>query len=120
MPNNHRRPTRIQRSRKKSSRQPEDTIYCGRGTAWGNSYKKGDSYFFNDNGDGKYAFTLKTNEDAVDLFRIYARQRLKRDPEWLEPLRKAKYVSCFCKLGEACHVDVLLEMLESEEVSNES
>lgn len=100
--------TRVQRSRKKGSRQPEGTLYCGRGTAWGNPAYIGSRLFI----DGLGFISIETNKDAVAVFRIYARQQLRLFPEWLEPLRKAKHVSCFCKLGEVCHVEVLLEMME--------
>jgi len=38
--------------------------------------------------------------------------KLRDDPTWLDELRQYEYLSCFCRLDEACHVDVLIELLK--------
>ena len=48
---------------------------------------------------------------AAALFKSYAKARLQAFPNWLEPLR-SKDLLCFCPEGEACHGDVLLELIQ--------
>ena len=38
--------------------------------------------------------------------------RLSKDPDLLEPLRN-KNLACWCRLGEPCHADVLLDLSNS-------
>jgi hypothetical protein len=51
--------------------------------------------------------------EAIASFRRYAEERLAREPGWLDPLRAASGLACYCKLDEACHADVLIEMIEA-------
>lgn len=46
---------------------------------------------------------------AVELFTVYAAQRLMVEPDWLAPLR-GKDLACVCPLDVACHADVLLRL----------
>lgn len=88
---------RIQRQRTKGWKMPPNTVYVGRGSRWGNPYKVEGS---------------RTAEQAVELF---SRMVNKMHPielyNWLLPI--AGYnLACWCKEGEACHADVLLEKCE--------
>jgi hypothetical protein len=47
--------------------------------------------------------------EAVKRFRLDLLLRLSKDPHLLEPLRK-KNLACWCRLGEPCHADVLLDL----------
>lgn len=47
---------------------------------------------------------------SLELFRDYAKHRAKRDPQWLEPVRKAEFIACWCKENALCHGDTLLEL----------
>lgn len=123
-------PERIQRKRTKGWKSPENTVYVGRPTMWGNPFiVRGDMIYydawhrrkilnrwvlFNDNAGYKV-------EDVVKLFRdlmmdlnshkveapIYERFRLMRDR--IKDLQ-GKNLSCWCKKDECCHADVLLEI----------
>ena len=100
------KPKRIQRKRTKGWKMPENTVYVGRPTKWGNPFKIGDSY--------KHAHinlcsTIVTRDDVLRMFRIYALDRIDEDLGWLTPLR-GKNLACFCKLNESCHADILLEI----------
>lgn len=85
-------PKRIQRKRTKGWRMPPNTVYVGRPTKWGNPFKVG---------------VCGTVENCFDAFRITAPYFDVTDD--IEELR-GKNLACWCKLGEPCHADVLLEL----------
>lgn len=87
-------PKRIQRKRTKGWKMPENTIYVGRPTKWGNPFHVKD-------------FGI---EKSIELFRqnIMANESIFVEME-LEKL-KGKNLACFCKEGSKCHADVLLEL----------
>ena len=90
-------PRRIQRQRTKGWRMPENTVYVGRGSRWGNPWRAG------------YGIT-ETVEEAVTAFRAAA----DAGGFDLAPLR-GKNLACWCALpkpGEPdlCHAAVLLEI----------
>jgi hypothetical protein len=80
-------------------------IYIGRGSPWGNIY----SHLAKSAAE----FRVATRAEAVARYRQYALERLQREPDWIEPLRSQpdRDLGCFCK-PQACHGDVLLEMLD--------
>ena len=85
-------PIRIQRRRVKGWKMPENTVYVGRPTKWGNPYPVGENF---------------TAQQAVDLYRKFAEKyNLADDAQEL----KGKNLACWCKFGEPCHADVLLEL----------
>jgi hypothetical protein len=91
-------PVRIQRNRTRGYRLPEGAIYVGRPTRWGNPYR----------------IELGTPPiRAVALFRDYAEQRLREEPDWLEPLR-GKDLVCWCHSDSDCHATVLLDLANRE------
>jgi len=89
-------PTRIQRKRTKGYKQPPGTYYCGRPGKFGNPYSLA--------GYDRYL--------TIAYFRVYVDIKLQNDPTWLDELRQYEYLSCFCRLDESCHVDVLIELLK--------
>lgn len=95
-------PTRIQRKRTRGYRSPPGTVYCGRPTRWGNPFPVGI-------GDVKL-----TIEQSLSYYRQWLLHMLWRDPTFLDPLRTAKHLSCWCGLDAACHVDVLLEVMREQ------
>ena len=99
-------PKRIQRSRAKGWRMPENTVYVGRPTKWGNFYKIGDPYPYVDE-------VNITPELAVFLFESLwqgiAIERGYRPDEWLAELR-GKDLACWCPLDKPCHADLLLRL----------
>lgn len=93
-------PTRVQVTwRKPGGVRPPGVVYCGRPSRWGNPTSVG---------------TAMTAEQAVENFRWYAAARLNREPDWLDPLRDATGLACWCKSGP-CHVDILISLIQSSE-----
>ncbi len=87
---------RIQRKRTKGWRMPDNTIYVGRGSKWGNE------------------FTVEEygREGSVRLFREYINHP--NSPHGfeykdIEELR-GKDLACWCRLDQVCHGDILLEI----------
>lgn len=90
---------RIQRKRTKGWRMPDNAIYVGRPTKWGNPYSVG--------------YDGDTRKDVVILYR----EHLKYDPELVKAAKRelvGKDLACWCSLDQACHADVLLELLLEE------
>ena len=95
-------PARIQRSRAKGWRMPENTVYVGRPSYWGNPYEC-DSQ-------------SKDRAYLVRLFRAYLnrheqsemRRRIKSE-------LRGKNLACWCPPDAPCHADVLLEIANGAE-----
>ena len=88
------KPIRIQRKRTKGWRMPDNTVYVGRGSKWGNY------------------FTIEDygREESIDMFIQYIghpNSPLDFGPEDIEQLR-GKNLACWCKENESCHADILL------------
>lgn len=89
-------PSRIQRRRAKGWRMPENTVYVGRGSRWGNPFSV-----------ERYG-----RERAVQMFREYIghpNSPLGFEPEDIARLR-GQNLACWCREGECCHADVLLQL----------
>jgi hypothetical protein len=99
-------PKRIQRKRTKGWKWPDGAIYVGRPTIYGNPFKVGCN-------PPQFGTSLpcrcRNAKEAVDAFRYYAKLKAKLFPEWIKPLR-GHDLACWCKLGDPCHADVLLEI----------
>jgi len=77
---------------------PPDAVYVGRPSKWGNPFRM-------------RVFTDSQYKEAVGYFRGYAKDRLKQEPDWLEPLR-GKDLVCWC-VPHPCHAEVLLELVNA-------
>lgn len=102
------RPQRIQRRRAKGWQMPDNAVYVGRPTKWGNPFVVGQ--------DG-------TRKDCLDLYwylvfhilcisksaeHVEAQQRVRRAMNTdLRELR-GKDLACWCPLDKPCHADCLL------------
>jgi Domain of unknown function (DUF4326) len=75
---------------------PENTVYIGRGSKWGN-------YFTVE----KYG-----REKAVSMFEEYINHPNSPNNFVFDDIKElaGKNLACWCKENEACHGDVLLEM----------
>jgi hypothetical protein len=100
------KPIRIQLSRAKGWRMPENTVKVDRTTKWGNPFK----LLF----PGRHGATV-----AVNAFR---RALADRDhshcaliADQIGELR-GKNLACWCPLDQPCHADVLLELANADDV----
>jgi hypothetical protein len=101
-------PSRIQRSRVKGWRMPEEAIYVGRPTKWGNPWRTAPAFE-----SAGIRIPEITIESAVALHR---QQMLARIAQW--PSLKAELIAelrghdlcCWCRLDQPCHADVLIEL----------
>ena len=114
-------PERIQRKRTRGWKMPEGAVYVGRPTKWGNKYRAGDSAknlgigILFDTGlieavqaDHDHKITV---EEAVLLYRFYIIDRIQKNRHYYNIERlKGKDLACWCKPGDICHADVLLEL----------
>lgn len=118
-------PQRIQRKRTRGYRLPENAVYVGRPTKWGNLFRVGGLFrtpgpwggpaspYHGVHGEGVYTdFTIQRVRDeahAVDLFGPYVRHH---DDMWPPEMIRAelggKDLACWCRLDRPCHADVLL------------
>lgn len=93
-------PKRIQRKRTKGWRMPPNTVYVGRPTKWGNSYRLGNAppYMFSREQErriviAKYSDWLVESGAMSDIHEL-----------------TGKDLACWCPLDQPCHADVLLEL----------
>lgn len=103
-------PRRIQLSRKKGWRMPENTVKVDRSTGYGNpwSIRRG-AWWFVDGPNTPIGGIRCGNEEgarllAVDLYRREA-QRL-----GVSSALRGKNLACWCALDAPCHADVLLDL----------
>jgi hypothetical protein len=101
------KPQRVQLSRRKGWRMPENTLKVDRSTRWGNPFVIGGGPM------GRHALD---HEGAVGFFLDMLRDPEMRQaagyPSDLSPLR-GKNLACWCT-GSFCHADVLLELANRE------
>ena len=83
---------RIQRRRTRGWRMPEDAVYVGRPTRWGNPFRG-------------------ERTKAIELYRFWLKRRISENPSFLDPLI-GKNLACRCPLDRPCHADVILEFLK--------
>lgn len=105
---------RIQRKRTKGWKMPENTIYVGRPTKWGNPFKVGKHFIPTDeiilNPFNPKWENCKDIDQCLQLYKEHLERELKYKRLNLEELR-GKNLACFCSLSCKCHVDILLEAL---------
>lgn len=112
------KPVRIQRSRQHKQQSPNDLEikYVGRPTVWGNPFRvdgqKGHWFVLNELDEPLVTFNEKKDaiDFCVDNYKYYILNEIKLGIRNLNEL-KGKNLSCWCKIGEPCHADVLLELL---------
>lgn len=107
-------PKRIQRKRTKGFKTPANTIYVGRPSKFGNPFlvSKSDDY-------STIRCVLAFKECLTNNSMVYVHfdeleattqyNRFKYMSENIKTL-KGKNLSCFCKEGNPCHADVLLDL----------
>ena len=92
-------PQRIQLFRKKGFKLPPNTVVVSRPSRWGNPYKLAE---FSGSPTRQAELAVACFSQMVDTnrdFRILAKEEL-----------RGKNLACWCKPGQPCHADVLLEI----------
>jgi hypothetical protein len=104
-------PFRVQRRRSKGWRMPENTVSVCRPGKWGNPFPVGKPA---KDVPAKYRGIVAADpSQAVELYRqLIAEYGLPLDCD-IEELR-GKNLACWCKAGEPCHADVLLELANAQ------
>jgi hypothetical protein len=103
---------RIQRSRAKGSRLSPGTVCVTRPGKWSNPYRiqqtrNGQWWVFRDGDNwGPYADKVEAAHSAVALFRFSVRG----DHLAIQADLRGADLACWCKPGDPCHADVLLEI----------
>lgn len=110
------KPVRIQRSCQKKQVSPNGLpiIYVGRGTKYGNPFKLGERVgnewrsVFDKNDSYIYLSKAKVlkRKDALYLFGKYKSVEMSTFRE----ANAGKNVSCFCRIEDECHGDILLKL----------
>jgi hypothetical protein len=86
---------------------PDNTVYVGRPTKWGNPWKIGDQLGHYPDGS---PYLLDSREKIIREYRFYISQaKVQADLGGLDQIR-GKNLACFCPLDKLCHADVLLEL----------
>lgn len=93
---------------------PKGVVYVGRGSDFGNPFAIGDCVYsksahFNEDATLHDGVLEVTPQNCLRLFGLWATQMAEHYPVWLERLR-GKDLACWCKEGEPCHADILLQM----------
>ena len=109
---------RIQRSRQHKQVSPNalPIQYVGRPSKWGNPFRitgqKGHWFVVNENDEPLVTFDDKKDaiDFCVDNYKEYITHEIKLGILNLNELQ-GKNLSCWCKIGERCHVDTLLELI---------
>lgn len=91
---------------------PENTVYVGRPTRWGNPFrvvKEGGVWWIVEN--GRY-WEVQSKKDvaierSIELFTHWFEGQLLAGNISIDPLI-GKDLACFCKEGQKCHADVLI------------
>jgi hypothetical protein len=103
------KPIRIQLSRAKGWRMPENTVKVDRSTRYGNPFVAGRYVHMTGPKKGQ----LIDAADTVNSFRNLMVVNMRLDPEKTQALLdnlRGKNLACWCKLGDPCHADVLLAL----------
>ena len=119
------KPVRIQRRRTKGWTMPENTVYVGRGSRWGNPFPVGligrdvAIEMYRDLLVGCFSPTPLQHLSDSDFADVFARksifwQRNGAHAKWaVQTFLRGKNLACWCKPSEPCHADVLLEWANS-------
>lgn len=104
-------PKRIQRKRTKGWRMPDNTVFVGRPSRWGNPFKVGKEYVRRKMtpGGGQSANVVQDNAHAVRLYKRFTVREVGIQEAAYQELR-GKNLACWCPLDKPCHADVLLQI----------
>lgn len=97
------KPIRVQRKRTKGFKMPENTVYVGRPSKWGNPFK-----VKMDKGEKPRNPNLPILI-ALSAYKKYIQEQVKGGNLNIKEL-KGKNLACWCKIGKPCHADILLKL----------
>jgi len=84
---------------------PENTVYVGRPTTYGNPFTIGCNA-------SQFSIALPRNvetiEQVIECYEYWLKLHIMINKNFLKPL-KGKNLACFCPLDKPCHADVLLK-----------
>lgn len=92
-------PERIQLSRKKGWRKPENTVVVARPSSWGNPFRVGENALSRADAVEQFRDLVMDPGRAYRGFRAQVREEL-----------AGKNLACWCPLDQPCHAEVLLEI----------
>lgn len=120
---------RIQRKRTKGWRMPENTVYVGRPTKWGNPFKVGINYrniawlecMYHDMPPEQFqkekmqGISPRDIDEILGLYRLHLLTQI-RISGWKGYLGelKGKDLACWFPLSSPCHADILLEFCQKD------
>jgi hypothetical protein len=115
---------RIQRKRTKGWRIPENTIYVGRPSKFGNPFRLTNDgwilcYKQTGSTKGSWCYWSEIGGHSLDdIIWLYEKWITGKLPKWLPKvpdisILKGKDLVCWCPLDKPCHADVLIERRES-------
>lgn len=110
-------PQRIQLKRSKGWRMPADAVKVDRSTKWGNQFAPGREYAAVEEETGQEIgrYICRDVAEAVECFCNYINSDAGFDlREQARTELRGKHLACWCKLGDPCHADVLLEIANAE------
>lgn len=100
---------------------PENTVYVGRPTKWGNPYKIGENYSEDVFQDGRLIYIQSwTNIDAQTAVQFYEEaialryKIIKFTMDEIVAELRGKDLACWCPLDSPCHADVLLALANKD------
>jgi len=103
-------PHRVQRQRTRGWKMPDNTVYVGRPSKWGNPFKIGDGFPY-------FHSSPLNREDTIKVFESYLESKLLDFT--ITDVRKelaGKNLACWCPLDKPCHADVLLKIANAVSV----
>jgi hypothetical protein len=107
-------PRRVQLSRRKGWRMPENTVVVARPTKWGNPFSVLPGHPIGQRvGGARGYYAVPTVEDAVACYREMLTIHEGDTADGLRaslPELRDKNLACWCPLDAPCHADVLLEL----------
>jgi len=112
------KPQRIQRKRAKGWRMPENTVYVGRPSKWGNPFKINTRAYVDIGGEMGISMNIVNLESSLEFYRIYIKRQIAKGELDISEL-KGKNLCCWCGLDSPCHADILLELANESEAKDE-
>lgn len=122
------KPIRIQRKRTKGWRMPDNTVYVGRGSRWGNPHKAGDIVHDRNEENRTWEKRAITAKAACAM---YAKDMLPYEHQGpdstlekfyiseanltdIQDTLRGKNLACWCPLDQPCHADFLLRIANAD------